>query len=61
LAAAQDALSRHATYLAIDTNHPQADGSMTDRKIEAILQSYGYDAISEAKPLMTTWARPKTV
>jgi FkbM family methyltransferase len=61
LAAAQDALSRHATYLAIDTNHPQADGSMTDRKVEAILQSYGYDAISEAKPLMTTWARPKTV
>ena len=61
LAAAQDALSRHATYLAIDTNHPQVDGTLTDRKVEAILKSYGYDAVSEAKPLMTTWGRPKTV
>jgi FkbM family methyltransferase len=61
LAAAQDALRRHATNLAIDTNHPQGDGTMTDRKVETILQSFGYDAVSEAKPLMTTWARPKTV
>jgi hypothetical protein len=47
--------------VAIDTNHPQVDGTMTDRKVEAILKSYGYDAVSEAKPLMTTWARPKAV
>jgi FkbM family methyltransferase len=61
LAAAHEALSRHATHLAIDTNHPQADGKLTDRRVEAILQGYGYQALSEAKPLMTTWARPKTV
>lgn len=60
LAAAQEALSRHATHFAIDTNHPQADGSLTDRPVEAILRSYGYEAFSEGKPLMTTWARPKT-
>jgi len=47
--------------LAIDTNHPQADGKLTDRRIETILQGYGYEVLSEAKPLMTTWARPKTV
>ena len=60
LAAAQEALSRHATHFAIDTNHPQADGSMTDRPVESILRSYGYEVFSEGKPLMTTWARPKT-
>ncbi len=60
LATAQEALSRHPTYLALDTNHPRADGSMTDRPVEAILESYGYDVLSEAAPIMTTWARPKT-
>lgn len=60
LAAAQDALRQGSTYFAIDTNHPQADGSLTDRPVEAILRDYGYDTLSEAKPLMTTWARPRT-
>lgn len=59
LAAAQEALSRNATHLAIDTNHPQADGQMTDQQVESILQTYGYEVLSEAKPLMTTWARSK--
>jgi FkbM family methyltransferase len=59
LAAAKDALSRNSIYLAINTNHPKVDGRMTNMEIEAILQGYGYDVLSEAKPFMTTWARPK--
>lgn len=57
LAAAEKALTNHAIHLAIDTNHPQADGKMTDHQVELILRSYGYEVFSEAKPLMTTWAR----
>ena len=44
---------------AIDTNHPQANGRLTDGEIEAMFRNYGYDVLSEANPLMTTWARAR--
>jgi len=47
------------TQFALDTNHPKADGKCTDKEIEALFQSYGYEVLSEANPLLTTWARPK--
>ena len=61
LTAAEKALTDHPIHLAIDTNHPQADGKMTDHQVEVILRSYGYEVLSEAKPLLTTWARAKTI
>jgi FkbM family methyltransferase len=59
IASAGDLLRKHRTHLALDTNHPKIDGEMTDREVEAMLRSYGYEAESEANPLLTTWARPK--
>ncbi len=47
------------TQFALDTNHPKADGKCTDKEIEALFQSYGYETLSQANPLLTTWARPK--
>ncbi len=47
------------THFALDTNHPQADGKMTAEEIETIFRGYGYEAASEANPLLTTWARPQ--
>jgi FkbM family methyltransferase len=61
LEAAKEALTGHATQLAIDTNHPQANGKLTDRPVANILRSCGYQVLSEARPLMTTWARPGTI
>lgn len=58
LAAARDALSGRAVQLAIDTSHAQEDGTITCSGVETILRSYGYEVLSEANPLMTTWARP---
>jgi FkbM family methyltransferase len=46
------------TQFALDTNHPKADGQCTDKEIEALFRSYGYEVLSEANPLLTTWARP---
>jgi FkbM family methyltransferase len=57
LEAAREVLTKHATQLAIDTNHPLANGELTDSRVEAILRGYRYEVLSEAKPLMTTWAR----
>ncbi len=59
LAAAGEVLRRQPTNLALDTNHPQENGEMTDKAVETILQNYGYETYSEANPLLTTWARPK--
>lgn len=50
-------LRRHPVQVAIDTNHPRPDGTMTDREVEAVLRSCGYEVASEAKPLLTTWGR----
>lgn len=59
IASAGTLLRKHPTHLALDTNHPNVNGEMTDREVEAMLRSYGYEAESEANPLLTTWARPK--
>ena len=53
------ALKKHRINLAIDTNHPKADGEMTNHEVESMLQDYGYEVHSEASPLLTTWARPR--
>ncbi|MFZ0631688.1 MAG: FkbM family methyltransferase [Acidobacteriaceae bacterium] len=57
LAAAREALSDNVEHLAIDTSHLRADGTTTRSEVETILRSYGYEVLSEANPLMTTWAR----
>ncbi len=57
--AAEALLHQGGTHFAVDTNHPRADGSMTDRAVEEIFLRSGYETASEAKPLLTTWARPK--
>jgi FkbM family methyltransferase len=58
LAAAGEVLRKCPTNLALDTNHPRADGSTTEKPVESLLSSYGYEVASEANPLLTTWARP---
>jgi FkbM family methyltransferase len=60
IGAAGGAIRRSGTHFALDTHHPQANGEMTSRKIEAMFREYGYEAASEANPLWTTWARPKS-
>jgi FkbM family methyltransferase len=52
-------LCSHKTHFALDTNHPKKDGTMTNAEIEGLFREYGYEAASEANPLLTTWARPK--
>jgi FkbM family methyltransferase len=52
-----DLLRKCQTNFALDTNHPKANGEMTNREIEAMFRSYGYEVASEANPLLTTWAR----
>jgi hypothetical protein len=59
IAKSSDALKKHRINLAIDTNHPKADGEMTNHEVESMLQDYGYEVHSEASPLLTTWARPR--
>jgi FkbM family methyltransferase len=53
-----DLLRRHKLNFALDTNHPRADGTMTDGDIESMFRSYGYEAASDANPMLTTWAWP---
>ncbi|HEY5328712.1 MAG TPA: FkbM family methyltransferase [Acidobacteriaceae bacterium] len=59
IASAGDLLRKHGTHFALDTNHPKLNGETTDREVETMFRSYGYEAESEAKPFLTTWARPK--
>lgn len=56
--AAQRAIGGNRIDFAVDTSHLQADGVPTKDRVEALFQSCGYDALSEARPLWTTWARP---
>jgi FkbM family methyltransferase len=46
------------THLVLDTSHKKADGSPTGPEVDAMLRGYGYGVISEANPLLTTWAEP---
>lgn len=57
---AEGAIRGSKTHFALDTHHPQANGEMTSKAIEAMFQRYGYEAASEANPLWTTWARPRS-
>lgn len=52
-------LRTHPTNFSLDTCHLKADGKPTSTDIERLFRSYGYEALSEAKPLMATWARPR--
>jgi FkbM family methyltransferase len=54
-----EVLRRHRTNFALDSNHPKANGEMTDKDVEAFFRDYGYETASEANPLLTTWARPQ--
>ena len=54
-----EVLKKHPTHFALDTNHPKANGEMTSGEVEQIFKSYGYEVMSEANPLLTTWARPR--
>lgn len=58
LANSAELLRHHKTHFALDTNHPKDNGEMTNGEVEAMFRSYGYEAESEANPLLTTWARP---
>jgi FkbM family methyltransferase len=53
-----EVLRSHKTNFALDTCHLKADGQTTHSDVEALFRSYGYEAASEANPLMETWARP---
>jgi len=59
IAASGDVLKKHPTHFALDTNHPKANGEMTNGDVEGMFTSYGYEVLSEASPLWTTWARPR--
>jgi len=59
IASSGDLLRKHGTRFALDTNHPKPNGETTGREVETMFRSYGYEAESEAKPFLTTWARPK--
>ena len=59
IASSAELLRKHRPNFALDTNHPKENGQMTDGDVEAMFRSYGYETASEAKPLLTTWARPK--
>lgn len=51
--------NNNKTNFALDTCHLKPDGQTTHTDIETLFRSYGYEAASEANPLMATWARPK--
>lgn len=51
-------LRRHKSNFAMDTNHPRGDGTTTDKDVESMFRSYGYEAASDANPMLTTWAWP---
>jgi FkbM family methyltransferase len=53
-----EVLRRSRTNLVLDTSHLKLDGSPTGPEVDAMLRSYGYEVMSEANPLLTTWARP---
>jgi FkbM family methyltransferase len=53
-----DLLRAHKTNFSLDTCHLKPNGESTHSDIETLFRSYGYEATSEAKPLMATWARP---
>lgn len=59
LKAAMRLLREDQTHFALDTNHPKENGEMTTRDVEALFRDCGYEVLSEANPLWTTWARPK--
>ena len=52
-------LHRCRTNFALDTNHPRANGKTTDKEVEAMFRASGFEVASEARPFLTTWARPK--
>ena len=58
IAKSADLLRANKTNFALDTCHLKPDGKSTHSDVEALFRSYGYEASSEAKPLMATWARP---
>jgi len=58
IAKSADLLRKNKTNFALDTCHLKPDGKSTHSDIETLFRSYGYEAASEAKPLMATWARP---
>ena len=53
-----DLLRSNKTNFSLDTCHLKPNGQSTHADVEALFRSYGYEATSEAKPLMATWARP---
>ncbi len=59
LANSAETIRNCKAQFAVDTNHPQADGEMTTAFVEAKFREYGYECLSEANPLWTTWARPR--
>ena len=60
LESASSVLSGASIHFAFDTHHPRADGTFTDKPVEKILTSYGYEVHSETQPMTTTWAWPGT-
>ena len=58
LAAAAEFLTVHSIHFTLDTNH-LVDGKLSNRAVEALFASCGYDVeSSDESGFMTTWARP---
>ena len=61
LVAAAEFLTAHSIHFTLDTNH-LVDGKLTNRSVEALFASCGYDVESSDEfGFMTTWARPTHV
>lgn len=56
--ASEQLLRKNRTHLVLDTSHEKADGTPTASEVDAMLRRYGYKVMSEANPLLTTWAEP---
>lgn len=56
--ASEQLLRERRAHMVLDTSHTKADGSLTGPEVDAMLRSYGYRVVSEANPLLTTWAEP---
>jgi FkbM family methyltransferase len=54
-----EVLRTHKTNFSLDTCHLKPNGQSTHSDVEALFRSYGYEAASEANPMMETWARPE--
>jgi FkbM family methyltransferase len=60
ISAAREALATRNCQFAIDTNH-LVHGSLTNKAVEQLFSSCGYEAASAETGMMTTWARPAQV